>query len=79
MSANIYTCEFCGQFIKDRPEPCKACAASKSGHCRAHPKGASYKDMPFDNRAYTVGSEHAKSADLTVGEKVSGSAPKSIS
>jgi len=78
-SSNVYECEFCGQFIKDRPEACKACAASKTGHCRAHPKGSSYKDIPVDYRAYAAGAEHAKSADLNVGERVSAPPTKEIS
>jgi hypothetical protein len=79
MSANIYECEFCGQFIKDRPSECEACKAAKSGHCRAHPKGSSYRTMPVDYHAYSAGSEHAKSADLNVGARVDAPTPKSIS
>jgi hypothetical protein len=73
-SSNLYNCEFCGQFIKDEPQPCKACAKSKSGYCRMHPKGSSYRDMPFNRSAYEQGANHAMSADLNIGERV-GSAP----
>jgi hypothetical protein len=78
LSTDPYKCEFCGQFIKDKPEPCKACAASKSGHCRSHPKGSAYKDIPFDRRGYSAGAEHAKSADLNAGERVSSPAARPL-
>lgn len=73
MSANLYKCEFCGQFIKDKPEPCPRCAASKTGYCRQHPKG-SWKPQPFDRRAYQAGVAYANTADLGTGARV-GSAP----
>ncbi len=79
LSRDPYKCEFCGQFIADPPEACKACAASKSGHCRAHPKGSSYRDMPFNGQAYAAGSERARSADLMVGDRVGSPVAKPIS
>jgi hypothetical protein len=79
LSSNPYECEFCGQFIQDPPEACEECAKAKSGHCRKHPKGSSYRNMPFDGNAYQVGAEHAKSADLMAGDRVGGSATRGIS
>jgi hypothetical protein len=66
LSSDVYRCEFCGQFIKDRPEECPKCAANPSGHCRDHPgyRGGSYRPEPFDQRAYRVGVDHANTADL---------------
>jgi hypothetical protein len=78
LSSDPYTCEFCGQFIKDPPKACEACAKAKSGHCRAHPKGNSYRDMPFDHNGYAAGAEHARSADLMAGDRVSAPANRQI-
>jgi Protein of unknown function (DUF2786) len=63
LSSNPFECEYCGQFIKDRPEPCERCAAAKSGRCRGHSFGK-MKDAPFSRDAYAAGSKHAESADL---------------
>lgn len=66
LSSNPYECEFCGQFIKERPRPCPKCEAASSGHCRDHPKGSSnYRSSTIDSRAYQRGSDHAKTLDLT--------------
>lgn len=66
LSSDPYTCEFCGQFIKDKPEECPRCAKNPSGTCRDHPMGRSgrYKEEPFDQRAYQAGVAHANTADL---------------
>lgn len=78
LSTDPYKCEFCGQFIKDPPEPCAACAKAASGHCRQHPKGSAYRDMPFDHRGYAAGAERAKSADLMAGDRVGSPAARPI-
>jgi hypothetical protein len=59
LSTNPYECEFCGQFIKDKPE-------MKAGRFSA------FKPAPFDERAYQLGTEHALTADITPGNKVGG-------
>ena len=63
LGTNPYECEFCGQFIKDKPQPCEACKNAKSGHCRAHPKG-SYRYREANSAAYMAGVAHANTADL---------------
>lgn len=65
LSSNPYECEFCGQYIKERPQECEKCKAAKSGHCRDHPKGSSnYRTPAHDDRAYQRGAAHADTFDL---------------
>jgi hypothetical protein len=78
LSTDPYKCEFCGQFIKDPPQECPRCKVNPSGHCRDHPKGSAYRDMPYDSRGYAAGAEHAKSADLGAGDRVGSPAARPL-
>jgi hypothetical protein len=70
LSSNPYKCEYCGQFLRERPEPCPRCEAAKSGHCRDHPAGRAASYGTHDERAYQRGTRHADTADIG-GSKVS--------